>query len=286
MSVIPMAVVTVLTSVVQVTGPAALRPTSAEDFRASAVEVRRATLNDLASQRFSPEPEVTGALIASGLKDATVEVRLSAIYALAGRAATARFGKREEHKALWAVERPTLLRLRSAALEALGDSSAKVRQGAIIALVNLAYEQGAPINNVRLSGDVTAVLARQYQTEAEASVRAEIMKTFALTSVLPDGRETTLVRGLSDDVAEVVKYAVLGLGRARSQRGLKLVADRLSHSDRGVRLQVAQAMVSYGLQAKAYLDLIQNAADSEENDVVKRTLEEAVAAMLTAMPAK
>ena len=67
------------------------RATSGAELQAAPKDVKRATLNDLAALRYSPGDDATKEMLSAGMSDPDSDIRMSAIYAVAGRAAIARF---------------------------------------------------------------------------------------------------------------------------------------------------------------------------------------------------
>lgn len=252
---------------------------SVAELKAGSKALKRATLNDLAALRYSPTADSVMEMIAAGLTDADSDVRLSAIYAAAGRASAARFGGSAEIGALGIDERPQLLRLRPLVIWALTDLTDRVRQGAVIALVNLEYEPGRATNDVLLKEDSAAALRRQFAVESSALVRTEIVKTFALTSLHSRGRDDLLVRAVDDPDAGVAHFAVMGIGRSTPHVALPRVVALLVHGSREVRVQVGQALAAYGAAATPYLGEIAAALTAERDDIVRNTLEGALAAI-------
>lgn len=257
--------------------PAADRPQSAAELRAAPTEKKRAALNDLAAFRYSPSPEQTTEMIAAGLADLDPEVRVSAVYAAAGRASAVRFKTTPERVAIGNAERPFLGPLEAHVLRALSDPADRVRHGAVIALGNLGYEPGRQVNDILLKPVVAKELKLRLRVETAAAVRSEIVKSFALTSIKSPGRDDALLEALEDPDEDVVHFAVMGIARSVPVAALPRVASLVAHPSRAVRLQVGQALQAYGLAARPYLDSLKTALAAEQDDVVRKTLEGAIA---------
>jgi len=253
------------------------RPQSAAAFQSVSDDAKRSTLNDLGAHRYSPAPTEVVEMIAAGLAAPNADIRLAAVYAAAGRAGAVRFDPSADQLAKAREERPFLGRLRPAILRALADPSDRIRRGAIVALVNLEYTPGSGLNDVRLEPDVADQLRLQLSSESSPAVRAELVKTFALTSLESPWREDVLIRALSDRDSEVLHFAVMGLGRTTPSAALEQLVALVSHPDRAVRLQVAQALQAYGMAAQPYLNALTAAAATEPDEAVKKTLDAAVA---------
>src|SRR5436190_12516186 len=161
---------------------------SAPEFRVSSDRAKLALLNDLATFRASPAAEVVGEILTAGIQERDADIRAAALSAVAGRAAARRFLTSSERRAIANRERSYLLRLRPALLGATSDDSARVRRAAIVALVNLEYEPASSVNDVQLKSDVGSALRMRFDVENSPEVRAEIAKTFALTSLASEGR--------------------------------------------------------------------------------------------------
>ena len=252
---------------------------SAAEFSAATGEAKRATLNDLAAFRYSPPPDTVSTLVSSGLADGNAGVRLSAVYAAAGRAGAVRFATVPERRAVGLRERAALARLRPVLIAALSDDDERVRQGAIVALVNLEYQPPADVNDIVIRPDLATAMQLRFDAEPSSRVREEIVKTFALTSLSTTRRDDLLLKAL-DDEASILSFAVAGLGRSTPSAAMSRIADLLHHDDRSVRLQAAQALAAYGNRARPYIEALAEAASSEKDDAVRNTMEGARSKLL------
>jgi HEAT repeat protein len=253
------------------------RPRSVVAFQQASADVKRNTLNDLGALRFSPPPSDVGEIIAAGLADHDADVRLCAVYAAAGRAGAVRFEPSSDNLTRDRAERSFLGRLRPAVMHALNDENARIRKGAVVALVNLEYERGRPTNDIALKPDLANELRLHLASETSPAVRAEIVKTFALTSLESAMRDDVLIRAMADRDEEVVHFAVLGLGRSTPSDALDRLVSLVSHPDRSVRLQVGQALQAYGVAAQPYIGTLLTASAAERDETVKKALEAAIA---------
>lgn len=246
------------------------------EFNAASKAQKISSLNDLATHKELRPPQTMGALIAAGLIDRDENVRTAAVSAAAGRAAGARFGRSPEALAAWRAERPVIDSLRGALLQALNDSSAKVRQGAVVALVNCEYDPDTGARGIVLKDDFAEALASQFDHERETSVRTEIAKTFALTSSNPARRDAVLNKALQDQEPDVIAYGVMGFAGSSRPAPLVAIAAFLKHPDKNVRLQAAQTLSSRGISAKEYLPQLENALASESDPIVRDTIRAAI----------
>lgn len=244
---------------------------SAAAFATAPSAEKRATLNALAAHRVSSPPEEVAYLIEAGLLDPNDDVRLSAIYAAAGRAAGARFALDKRFIDTWNAERPILIRLRPLVIKTLADANSRVRQGAIIALGNMDYESAMPGRPIRLRDDSVSAFIERLNVENDAAVRIELAKSVALTQ--PDPRtQDRLLSLLEDRQVDVITFAVMGVGASKVPEGLPRLIRLLRHPERAVRLQVGQALAAYESASVPYIGEIEQALAAEQDDIVKKTL--------------
>jgi hypothetical protein len=245
---------------------------------------RRAVLNDIATHRSSPDPAVLLAVLRAGLEDPDPAIRLTAVSALAGRAARARFGRSPEDLTQWRHDRSTVLSLRPIAMSLLSDRDDKVRVGAIVALVNIEFDPETASREVWLGNDLSLALANMIGPNTNGSVRAEVVKTFALTESHPATRERVLTQALGDPAPDVLAPALAGMARVRPPSALPTVVLLARHPAVSVRMQASQALAAYGEAVRPYLEQLSHAIASENDDRVRTTLEAVVDALRRGRP--
>ena len=255
---------------------------AAAEFRDASKAQKISSLNDLASHRTARPAETTRAIIAAGLIDSDEGVRIAAVSAAGGRAAAARFGRGPEALATWRAERPAIDGLRGALLQAMNDSSARVRRGAVVALVNSEFDPDAAVKGIVLKDDFAEALANQFDHEGDTSVRIEIAKTFALTSSKSVRRDVVLSSALRDQEPDVIAYGIMGFARGSAAPPVAAIASLLKHTDRNVRLQAAQTLASRGPSAKEYLPQLENALAIETEPALRETMSAAIRTIRTA----
>ena len=255
------------------------RASSAAELQAAPKSVKKATLNDLASLRSSPSATDAVDMISVGLADADPDVRLSAIYAVAGRASVDRFKKFQSSSRVTMVsgsEKLLLRKLRPRVLALVGDSNERVRQGAVIALVNLEFEGGQDHNDILLKEDAVRTLLQQFQKETIAKVRVEIVKTFTLTSLKSPRRDDILLAAIADSDPDVVQFGVMGLARSTPPAALPKLIELLNNPSRIVRLQLGPAFAAYGRAARPYLDELVRVGANDSDADVRNSLDAAI----------
>lgn len=161
-------------------------------------------------------------------------------------------------------------------------TKAKVRTGAVIALVNLEYEPGR--QSIALHQDVSAALLQRFGREPSGAVRAEIAKSFALTATDANNRDAFLQGALDDPDGRVVEYAVMGLAQSRPAGALSRIVSLLQSRRINLRLQVAQALAAYGPSARQYVPQLQQAISTETDPTIRKSLEAAMSRITTGGP--
>lgn len=238
---------------------------------------KRILLNELAMQRRSLPPNDLVTILRDGLSDPDPDIRVTALAAVTGRAGLILMKDTPEVRARWAAERAVMLSLRPKVLDTLADPDPDVRVNAVIALVNLSYELGGPKSDYVIEQETVRRLADAYRTETAAQVATQIMKTFELAVGDDEIRAAVLQLGLTSEVPGVLVHAIRGVGNMQIPSALGRIADLINHSDRAVRLAVAQAFFSYGSQASPYLPRMKEAWAREKEPAVKKTIEATIA---------
>jgi HEAT repeat protein len=151
----------------------------------------------------------------------------------------------------------------------------------VVALVNLAFDPTRS-KTIQLDPGTASALASRYAIEASGRVRAEILKTVALTDADPSTGDTLAASALDDSDPSVVAYAVMAIARSHPPQALPRIVALLNSTDSNVRLQIAQTMSGYGALAAAQLPALRAAAEKEAVPVIKRTLDAAIAAIVAA----
>jgi HEAT repeat protein len=214
------------------------------------------------------------ALVSSALTDSDAMVRRRALGVVASRAAAARLGGSEERLKQWHRDRPALKELQPAVMRLLEDPDPFVRRDAIVALGNVDF---VPRDNGRgeitLTDEALRLFAARYHVDDAALVREELVKSLVLIANRSEAQEAVVLKALADPSPGVVQFAVTGAGKMAIRAALPTLADLLiSHSDSGVRLNVAQAFASYGAAAREYVTNLRIAASAEQNPIVRQTL--------------
>ena len=240
---------------------------------------RRNTLNDLAAHKLTLPPTELETLLRGALSDEDPDIRQRGLWVVSGRAGVLRFAPTDENRATWRAERSVLVALRPRILESLSEPTLKVRLAAIAALGNLDYAPGVSgVRAVSISASTAHALARMYLTEPSPAARAEAMKAFALlTPPQTHGFEpetlATIAAGLSDQNADVVQIAALGVGNLRMRMLLPKVAVLLKSESKGVRLAAAQSIGAFGPQAAQYAADVEDAVSQETDPVMRQALQ-------------
>jgi hypothetical protein len=212
-------------------------------------------------------------VLSAALHDATADVRRQACLVVVRRAWAARASKVPDNLARWQIERPMLLALQPDLLRLFSsDPQRRVRLQAIVAAGNLEYI-GTP--NLTISEPLAKALAAAYALDQEGVVRAEIVKSFALTEQTNASR-AILFRALADADPTVVQFAISGIARAHDASALPRVAALLRHPADSVRIAAAQTLGSFGPVARSFVLSLRAASDAENNEVAKRTLDGAI----------
>jgi HEAT repeat protein len=266
---------------------------SAEQYAEADLAARKATLNDLAAHRLSlPAAELTDVLTRA-LADKDDDVRKRGIFAIVGRLGALRVGaarlpggpepatSKDVLVERWRTERPVLAGLRTPLIALLADPGPAVRDGVIMALVLLDYEPGQPAN-FAVRPETLQLLATTYERESSAKVKVQIVKTFALTSTVSPLRDRLLLQALNDAEPGVLQFAAMGAGEAKLSVALPRLAELLEHPERAVRLNAVQAIAAQGPSAAAYQPQLQAALNEENDEIVRKTLQGAIARLSTA----
>jgi HEAT repeat protein len=261
--------------------PAPTRSTFAAASQESRLEMLRA-INQAAIDRgqLKVAPDEVAGIVGLALRDADATMREAACYVVVATAARSRGSSGTDPSAPWLAAAAALLPLNDQLAQVMtSDPEPKVRHSAILALANLHLRVDDASGVIHIPAEFADVLAGAYGTETADGIRAEIVKTLALSVTDSPRRQEILERALTDSSPGVLQFAVTGAGRMKLARALPRLVELLTHPDRGIRIAAPQALANYGRDAAAYLPQLQVALASEKDDLVRRTLEGAIRAI-------
>ncbi len=89
-------------------------------------------------------------------------------------------------------------------------------------------------------------------------------------------RDAVIRAGLNDSDADVVQFAVIGIGRQQLSGFASAVVSLLKSDNQKLRMVSAQTLSMLGASAFLYVTELQQAADTESDPRVKQTLEGAL----------
>ncbi len=115
-----------------------------------------------------------------------------------------------------------------------------------------------------------------------APERARLVSVFGGNNVSPSmeqKRDSMLSRALADPSEAVAGAAAIAVWNLRSMRHLPAVVKLLQQPSSNVRMIAAQAIATFGAEARGYLADIERALVAEQDESVRRTLEAALAAV-------
>jgi HEAT repeat protein len=253
-------------------------PETADAFAAAEPFQKVGVLTALASLRISiPAPELEH-LLDLALHNDRADVRATALSVVAGRSGGVRVTPSPERLALWPVERPHLQQLRAAVVQLLGDADQKVRVQAFLALGNLDYELGGPVEVV-LSEEAQRLFATRFAVEPSRRLRADIVKAFASTPAHSPLIAEVLRSALLDPAGVVVAEALRGMGTLRPPNTVGQVAALLAHAEAAVRERAALALARYEAAGKTHLPELRTALAMESDPTVIEALEGTIRAL-------
>lgn len=185
------------------------------------------------------------------------------------------------------ADRAKLLPGQPKVLQLLGSSRPRIRREAVRAAMFLRISQAVPGNDAsaRSGGvfsfdpgrDLAVRLKRMFDAETDANVRGQIVGALVGTSATVDAETTRtvnalLMTALHDPSSGVVSTALRDVARRRLPGSLKEAVKLLKHTDYQVRMVAAQAVASFGPEARPYLQDLREAADVETHEVTRKTI--------------
>jgi len=213
---------------------------------------------------------------------ADADVRRHAFGLASYRAGAARLAKSSEVRDNWRRDRADLQKLEQPAARALlTDLDERVRRSALDALANLQYDGGEKTNiGIAVGRVFVETLAVALDQEPSPSVRAEIVKSLALSDSDLPAHVTTLESALADSEPAVLQFALLGLARHGVQRSVSKAIDFLSHGDMRVRSAAIQAIATLGLTRAGDLERVQAAYAAETDASVKEMIRQTISKLV------
>jgi len=213
---------------------------------------------------------------------ADADVRRHAFGLASYRAGAARLAKSSEVRDNWRRDRADLQKLEQPAARALlTDLDERVRRSALDALANLQYDGGEKTNiGIAVGRVFVETLAVALDQEPSPSVRAEIVKSLALSDSSLPAHVTTLESALADSEPAVLQFALLGLARHGVQRSVSKAIDFLSHGDMRVRSAAIQAIATLGLTRAGDLERVQAAYAAETDASVKEMIRQTISKLV------
>ncbi len=247
---------------------------SQADWKEASSDRRLQTLNSIVVGKTSMTPDALVELLRLGLDDSDPAVRAATADCVASRGYSARTS--QAGAARWREERPVLLQLKGRLLQLItSDPKQEVRVSAIVAAGNLEFDGSG--KGIKLSNELTDVLARQYRVDPATVVRSEIVKSLALCDSDSGALIDTLTLALSDPDAIVIQRALHGVSRHQMLESLPKVISLLETDDNPrVREAAANAVGDFGKAATAYLPRLTAAAASESDVAARSALMRAV----------
>jgi hypothetical protein len=274
----------VVTAVTELTSQQTSQTTAAPTRAAFAAADRTARLEMLkaisrpAIDRGEPNvaPEELAGIVSLALRDSDVTIREAACYLVMVTAARSRGQYGTAATPRWQAAATALLSLHDQLARVMAaDVDPRIRHSAVLALGNLRMTV-SPSGVIRIPADLAEVLAASYGKETADRVRVEIVKSFALSETDSPRRQEILAQALMDSSPSVIQFAVMGAGSMKLSPALPRLVELATHPDRGIRAAVPQALAAYGAEAVPYLPQLQKALASEQDDVVRKTLEGAI----------
>ncbi len=258
---------------------AAPLPQTTDQFRRADTRVKLATLRAMASRTVMPTAGNLVSIVQLALDDTAPEVRRNGCRVVTARMWHPRSSSSSAGVDAWRAEKAGLEPVKGLLLGLIrSDPDEVVRREAIIAAGNLDLElepsDASRLPRVRISAELTAVLADAYRNEQDTAVRTEIVKSLSAARSESSRRSEVLVAALADVAPQVVQYAVLGVGDAQVKDALPTVVSYLQrHPEVRVRLAAAQSLAMYGAAAAPYLPALQEALAQESDPTTRKTIE-------------
>jgi len=267
-------VAAVLTVVIS-QGPAAQAPTP--QMTAETIRARMSA----AAQSMDPLSAGDAAVVVEALSHANEQVRTDALGVLEARlspfvasyrsagayASDARLlAPAEPH--VWALLDAADARVRRRALRAMVMLRVSRSPDGIAAIAAAGYDPGQ---------DLVDRAALMFEKDADAGVRvASVQLLSGVGANVPDATtrvvHRVLMKALNDPSWGVVNVAVRDAARRRIPGSLAESARLLQHKDYQVRMVAAQALASFGRDARPHLPELRRAADIETHDITKKTM--------------
>jgi HEAT repeat protein len=276
-----LAVESVVAKVSQETRQAVVR--SEADFRIATASEKREALAALGRRTIMLPPSELSAVARAALDDGDPQIRLDACEMIAAKAAGVRLGADAQRRQESMSDRSALVALQGRLVSLLkSDPDERVRRWALVAAGNLDYDPQTLTGSgtsmiLKLSRQFVDSIAAAYSHEQATGVRAEIIKTLALSESESAMREVVLSKALSDVAPSVLQFAIRGIASMKAVRALPRIAQLLSHDDRSVRLAAAQSLATFGAAARPFVPTLERALQNEPDDVVARTIRGTIA---------
>ena len=248
------------------------------DFVAAGTRGKVAILARIAEAREAIDPTASAEILDDALVSSESEVRLAGLGAIGRQSFEARQRPGAGRANALALSTAVVNRTR----DLMRDPDPKVRLAAIIAAGNIdMLSHSDNMGRPTVSDSLLAELGGAYEVELDGRVRTEIIKAFAL---LPPGKDNRQARqlfeaALDDAEPQVLQYAALGIASYRLQPLLARLSVLLQSDSRIVRTAAGQAIGAFGPSAAGQLDDVEAALARETDDVARRTLEGALAAI-------
>jgi HEAT repeats len=298
-------VIVALTSIGLVAAHATAQPIA--DFVASDAASKQRILNDIAASRSRVAIVDVITVARAGMHDPVPEVRVAALAAVAGRAMASRWAgtsgplmgplpdgslspRGEPIPAEWLDDQRNL---HEAVAEdcsrlLLEDQNQTVREYALLALGNL---ESPSDPNEPLRPQFIELLVNVFYNDADARIRAAVVKALTLIPNNSDMVRAVLRDGLVDPQAAVRHEALTGLtpqalgGRSKVsyEEARATFARALEHADPEVRLGAVQALNVFGASASEYIGILERLQQTDGNAQVRTSAGLAIAAIQRGM---
>jgi hypothetical protein len=185
------------------------------------------------------------------------------------------------------ADRARLMPGQTKVLELLGSERPRIRREAVRAAMFLRISRSLPGKDTSAEAtlalgfdpgrDLAVRLARMFDTEPDAAVRSQIVGALVGTGADVEPETTRivnalLIKALSDPSPGVVSTAVRDVARRRLPGSLQESVKLLKHTAYEVRMDAAQAIASFGSEARPYLADLRRAADIETDAITRKTI--------------
>ena len=243
-------------------------------FASADAPVRQQALAAVIRGQLQVAPHELAAIVGLALADSDITTREAACSIVMATAARGRGQMPTEARPYWQAAATALLTLNDQLIQVMrSDGEPRIRHSAVLALANLHMTVDSTAGVIRIPAGLADALASAYGSESSDRVRAEIVKTFALSETESPRSQEIVTRALADPASEVVQFAVMGIGRMKPPTALPSVVDMLKHNEQRVRLAAAQAVAAYGAAARPYLPQLREALAAERDEITRKTLE-------------